>query len=156
MYWKAVTPVKPKVTGPLATGAVVYNTCSSCHGTAGEGGAGYALANGAVLKTFPKIEDQLNFVYLGTKGYAGKPYGDPAVGRIGGAKGQMPSWGGQITDADILGAVCEERYAISGADPTSDTWKAEYDKWCAPDAPNWPLVEAGGFAAVKLDLTPKA
>jgi len=51
--------------------------------------------------------------------------------------------------------VCEERYALSGAD-AAGAFKAEYDTWCAPDAPNWPLVEAGGFAAVKLDLTPKA
>ena len=159
MYWKALTPPKPKVSGPLATGAVAYNTCASCHAADGSGGTGYKLSGGEVLKTFPKIEDQLNFVYLGTKAYAGKPYGDPARGRIGGAKGQMPSWGAaprSINDAEILGAVCEERYVLGGADPAGASYKAEYDKWCAPDAPNWPLVEAGGFAAVKLDLTPKA
>jgi len=158
MYWKAVTPPKVKVSGPLAVGAVVYGTCASCHAADGSGGVGYKLSGGEVLKTFPKIEDQLNFVYLGTAGYAGKPYGDPSRGRIGGAKGQMPSWGAAprtLTDADILGAVCEERYALSGAD-AAGAFKAEYDTWCAPDAPNWPLVEAGGFAAVKLDLTPKA
>src|SRR3982074_370484 len=97
----------------------------------------------AKVKTFPKLEDQLKFVFNGSPG-VGKPYGDPnrAGGqRISGrlAGGQMIAWGvaGGLSAAQVVGAVCEERYVISGADPNDPKWQKEYADWCAPDAPKY-------------------
>lgn len=102
------------------------------------------LYQGEVLKTFPKIEDMINFVYTGTQEYVSaglKIYGNPD--RDGGAHAplsyngnpmpqQGEKYGGGLTDAEILGVVCHERYELSGADPMSEEWKAEFDRWCAP------------------------
>jgi mono/diheme cytochrome c family protein len=148
LYWGALQTPDTKVEGPLAAGATVYNSCSSCHGGAGEGGVGYPLSGGSVLRTFPKIEDQMKFIYLGTAGYIGRPYGNPAVGRIGGARGQMPTWKGQLTDVEILEVACHERFTLSGEDQSTD----EYTKWCSPDGENYVKVRDGGFAAVGLDV----
>jgi mono/diheme cytochrome c family protein len=143
IYMEAMSPVKQQPTGALAVGAQVYNTCSACHGSGGEGGTGYKLNEGEVLKTFPKLEDQVKFVFNGSPG-VGKPYGDPnrAGGqRISGALagGQMIAWGveGGLSAAQVVGAVCEERYVISGADPNDPKWQKEYADWCAPDAPKY-------------------
>ena len=65
MYLVAIQPQEKTVEGPMAVGESVYGSCAGCHGANGEGGAGRALYQGSVLKTFPKIEDMLNFVYAG-------------------------------------------------------------------------------------------
>jgi mono/diheme cytochrome c family protein len=168
MYVLATQKPPVVVTGPLREGAVVYNKCASCHAADGGGGLGYQLSGGSLVKTFPKIEDQINFVYNGsssTKGYQGKPYGDPARGRIGGAKGKMPLWGnklgGELTDAEIVAVLCHERYGLGGVDAVTAA-KAEYVKeaadWCSADGAKWLQVEEKGFAGagVKLDVGPQA
>ena len=79
IYMEAMSPVKAQATGALAVGAQVFaNKCSACHGNGGEGGTGYKLNEGEVLKTFPKLEDQVKFVFNGSPG-VGKPYGDPVA-----------------------------------------------------------------------------
>src|SRR5262245_31469160 len=153
MYIRSLTAAPQTVEGPLAVGDEVYGNCSSCHGGSGEGGTGRPLANGEVNKTFPHIEDQLRFVYFGTEGYnaAGvSVYGDP--NREGGAHtagsfGLMPAWGtnagGDLTDAEILGVVCHERYTF-GVDPAADDATAnEFALWCAEDSPMFAALEAG-------------
>jgi mono/diheme cytochrome c family protein len=158
MYVLAMKPVTAKATGPLGDGATVYSgNCVSCHGGAGEGiGSAYAFVNGSVMKTFPHIEDQLRWVALGTKAYldAGVGiYGDP--NREGGAHvtgasgGQMPGWRGsdKLTDAQILAAVCHERYDLGGADQASD----EYAEWCAPDSQIYAALKDGTATFDTLD-----
>ena len=146
MYLLAVKPQEKTVEGPMAIGEIVYGSCAGCHGANGAGGAGRALYQGEVLKTFPKIEDMLNFVYAGSQQFVAagiKVYGDP--NREGGAHetlsyngNPMPQqgekFGGGLTDAEILGVVCHERYEIGGADPESEEWKAEYETWCSPES----------------------
>lgn len=154
MYVRSLTPVAEKVTGPLGDGTTLYRSCSSCHSAGGEGGAGRKLNDGEVLKTFPRIEDQLNFVYWGTEGYeaAGiSQYGDP--NRQGGAHSTrsyngaaMPKngklAGGELTDAQILAVVCHERFGFSGGlDPIEEN--PEYVKWCSPDSAIWLGLETG-------------
>jgi mono/diheme cytochrome c family protein len=148
MYVRALEPQKAEATGPLGDGAVAYATnCSGCHGAGGEGaGSAYGFVNGSVMKTFPHIEDQLRWVVLGTKKYqeAGiTVYGDP--NREGGAHvtgasgGQMPGWKGNITDAEILAAVCHERYDLAGASQDSP----EYELWCSPESEIYLALEDG-------------
>ncbi len=175
MYVRALTPATEKLTGPLGEGATVFTGCSSCHGSAGEGGVGYAFAGGEVLKTFPHIEDQLRWVYAGSEAYSAagvQIYGDP--NRAGGAhvtkaKGVMPQqgskFGGALTEAQILAVVCHERYTLGGADPAGANQK-EYDNWCAPDSPAWTALQDGSATfdnidtkvtgAIKVGTEPKA
>lgn len=155
LYVRGLTPETEVVEGPLGIGAEVYGSCSTCHGVDGGGGAGRPLNNGEVLLTFPNIEDMLNFVYTGSQAFelAGLPiYGDP--NREGGA--HQPGWdgrgsympqqgstkGGALTDVEILGVVCHERYEIGGADPAGE-YAEEYEKWCSPEAEMFLALEGG-------------
>ena len=159
MYVRALTPESEKVAGPIGEGASVYTGiggCSSCHGTAGEGGVGYQFSQGEILKTFPHIEDQLRWVYGGSDAYATagvQIYGDP--NRPGGphitkARGTMPAQSGQLTEAQILAVVCEERYTLGGAD-INGAYATEYANWCAPDAPAWLALQDGSATFDNVD-----
>jgi mono/diheme cytochrome c family protein len=148
MYARAVTTQAEEAAGPLAVGDETYSVCASCHAGDGSGGVGYAFNNGEVLKTFPHIEDQLRFVYYGSEQYSAagvEIYGDPD--REGGPhvvleQGVMPAWGGNLTDAEILGVVCHERYDLGGGDPGD--MATEFDEWCAEDSEIFADLEAGG------------
>ena len=150
MYVQGIKPQAKALSGPLGEGDHVYKGCQGCHGTTGGGGAGRQLNEGEVLKTFPHIEDQLNFVYNGTQGYqlAGfKEYGDPqragGVRILGSTGGAMPGQGAGLTEVEILAVVCHERYTVGGADPTSAQWQDEFDLWCAAEAPIFLALEDG-------------
>ena len=86
MYVRGLQPQKAEASGPIAIGIENYGACASCHGADGGGGAGRVLKDGESLKTFPHIEDMLNWVYAGTEAYEAAgvaTYGDP--NREGGA-----------------------------------------------------------------------
>jgi hypothetical protein len=161
LYVRALTKPPEVATGPLGIGAQVYASCSSCHGASGEGGQGRPFADGEVLKTFPHIEDQLRFVYFGTAEYnqAGVAiYGNPdreGGPHEAGSFGVMPPWGanagGELTDAEILAVVCDERYTLGGADPDSDEYGQEFADWCADEAPIFANLEDGGTLADLAD-----
>lgn len=167
LYLAALTPQQKEVVGPLSVGASVYGNCAGCHGAGGEGGAGRVFAGGEVLKTFPRIEDMLNFVYNGSQKYqaAGfKTYGSPS--RAGGAHAplsyngnpmpmQGTKAGGALSDGEILAVVCHERYTLGGADPTSEMYKAEYETWCSPESEIFKALEAGSssFDSVAKDFS---
>jgi mono/diheme cytochrome c family protein len=149
VYVNAMRPSTTGPVGPLGEGADVYTSkCVSCHGGTGEGGTGYQLSQGEVQKTFPKIEDQIPFVYKGTAGYLGVAYGS---GRhVGGVRGQMPTWGegagGELTDVEVLAVICHERYDLSNGDQASK----EFLDWCTEEGAKWVAVGTGGFAAAGI------
>lgn len=163
LYLISITPSEKVVEGPMSIGAATYGSCAGCHGAAGAGGAGRALYQGEVLKTFPHIEDMINFVYTGSQQYVAaglKVYGDP--NREGGAHAplsyngnpmpmQGEKAGGGLSEAQILGVVCHERYALGGADPTSEEWKEEYETWCSPESPIFAALESGGTSFDTVD-----
>jgi mono/diheme cytochrome c family protein len=71
------------------TGAGIYKAyCSTCHGVAGQGGVGPALA-GVVAEKYPNIDDQIAVVTNG--------------------KSTMPAWRGRLTSAEIRKVVVYER-----------------------------------------------
>ena len=73
-------------TAPTTPGAQVFAAnCATCHGSDGGGGTGPQLAGGAAKARFPDAEDEVAFV---TKG-----------------SGAMPSFGGQLTPAQIRQVV---------------------------------------------------
>jgi mono/diheme cytochrome c family protein len=163
VYLIALKPAEKVAAGPIATGIEVYGSCAGCHGGNGAGGAGQVLYQGEVMKTFPHIEDMLNFVYTGSQQYVAaglKEYGNPE--REGGAHvplgyngNPMPqqgqSAGGALSEAEILGVVCHIRYDLSGADPASEEWAAEWENWCSPESPIYPALRAGTTSFETID-----
>ncbi len=155
MYVRALTEPPEVIEGPLGIGAEEYGSCAACHGAAGGGGVGYPFSGEEVLKTFPNIEDQLRYVYWGTGEYnlAGvQVYGNPdreGGPHVAGALGVMPQQGseagGGLTDYEILGVVCHERYNLGGADPTSDEWSEEYEQFCSEESPVFEALESGEY-----------
>jgi len=155
LYVRSMTEPPEVVEGPLGVGAEQYGTCAACHGASGGGGVGYPFAGEEVLKTFPNIEDQLRYVYWGTAEYnllGINIYGTPE--REGGphltnGRGVMPQQGadagGGLTDAEILGVVCHERYTLGGADPTSEEWAVEFEEFCSAESPVYAALEGGEF-----------
>jgi len=145
MYVRGLQPQKAEASGPIAIGIENYGSCASCHGADGGGGAGRAFSNMESLKTFPHIEDMLNWVYVGTEGYEAADvatYGDP--NREGGAHAprsyngsampaQGASYGGALTEYEILGLVCHIRYDLAGADADGE-WAEEFEKWCSEES----------------------
>lgn len=163
MYVQGLKPQAKVVAGPTADGAVVYSGCASCHGATGAGGVGRPFTEGAVLKTFPHIEDQLNMVYTGSQAYKDSgvgPYGDASLGRLGYNGNFMPlqgtTAGGALTDAQILAVVCHERYDLGGADPTSTEWSAEYELWCSQESTVYAALKDGSATFDNLDTVFKA
>lgn len=152
MYVRALTETPEVAAGPLGIGAEVFSgRCASCHGTSGEGGSGRQLNDGEVWLTFPNIEDEIRFVTFGTEGYnaAGiSVYGDPdreGGPHRSGSFGLMPAWEGELSDEEILAAVCHTRFDLAGSpDVNADEAAAEeFELWCAEEAPAFLAVEAG-------------
>jgi hypothetical protein len=159
-------PAEKVLAGPMSIGATAYGSCAGCHGADGAGGAGRVLYQGEVMKTFPHIEDMLNFVYTGSQQYVAaevKVYGDP--NREGGAHAplsyngnpmpmQGEKAGGALTEAEILSVVCHTRFAIGGADPKSEEWAEEYETWCSPESEIFLGLEAGStsFDTIEKDF----
>ena len=147
MYVRALEPPTVEATGPLGEGATVYNQCSSCHGGSGEGGVGYSFQDGAVIATFPNIEDQLRWVKFGSEAYVAagiEIYGDPnreGGARVSGATGVMPAGAAALglTDVEILAVVCHERFELGGVDHEG----IEYEKWCSEESEIFLALEAG-------------
>ena len=149
MYVLALKPAPVTAVGPLGEGAKVYSgNCVGCHqpGGAGVAGGAYAFTAGSAIKTFPHIEDHLRWVNLGSAAYVAagvKIAGDP--GREGGphvagSNGVMPvRGGGDFTDAQILAAVCDERYSLGAV--AEDT--EEFAKWCSPSSAIYLALKAG-------------
>jgi hypothetical protein len=90
---------------------------------------GRAFTNGEVVKTFPDIIGQLDFVWRGSNGIGpgGTPYGDPA--REGGAHATlsyngnpMPAFKDVLTQAELLAVVRYEHEVLAGVpvDPASE------------------------------------
>ena len=98
---------------PAQVGARVYAAnCSSCHGGAGQGGAGPQLAGGQAALTFPDEADHIKWVHEGSQTKPrGTPYGDP--NRPGGQhvvnSSGMPSFQGKLSEEEIAAVVAHER-----------------------------------------------
>jgi mono/diheme cytochrome c family protein len=133
----------------LEEGANIYAArCATCHGSTGGGGVGRPLSNGDVLKTFPDILGQLEFVHQGSANTGPKdtPYGDPA--REGGQHltqsyngGLMPAFGEVLTGEQLLAVVRYEREVISGAKIDAKQVAAD-GKMLWPDGK--PMTDASG------------
>jgi mono/diheme cytochrome c family protein len=161
LYFQAIKAPKVRVTGPLAEGAAVYNKCVSCHGAEGGGGVGYSFVNNSLWQTFPTIEEQISYVYHGTKGVRGLPYGAadrPGGVRIGGVKGAMPNWGqksgGELTDPELVAVICHERQtlALPSIPALKKAAETELAAWCSPEGKKWLEVEEKGLEKMGVNI----
>ncbi len=151
MYILALKPQPVKASGPLGVGAELYGgkgNCAGCHGAEGAGiGSAYAFTDGDAMKTFPHIEDQLRWVSLGGAAYdaagidiAGDPNREGGAHVTGASGGIMPARGGaELTDADVLAVICDERYALGGVAEEGE----EFELWCSEESPVFIALETG-------------
>lgn len=122
LYAQGLTKPETSEASQLDAGAAIYaSKCASCHGGAGGGGVGRKLSEGELMKTFPNIEQQLQFVKLGDAGFDGKPYGDPnreGGAHIGGGFGsaRMPAFK-DLKDQELFEVVRYEREKLGGEKP---------------------------------------
>lgn len=156
LYAQSFSKAPSKAPSQLENGATLYaKYCSSCHGGGGGGGVGRPLAAGEVVKTFPNIESQMEFVLLGSDGVGvGNGYGDP--NRPGGQHisgsyngNKMPSFKGVLTDTELLEVVRHERETLGGEKVTG---KQLDDKGNRNHADGKPLLSDAGVA---VDSTAK-
>lgn len=102
----------------FAAGQAIFEAqCAACHGANGGGGAGPAMAGGAVLVTFPagSCADHQLWVSLGSEGWAGEigpVYGAPEK-PVGGFGAPMPSFSG-LTELELAQVSLYERVAFGG------------------------------------------
>lgn len=116
VYANTLEEPAAETTGPLAAGAKIYQNCASCHGGSGEGGVGPSFQDGALAKTFPKFQDQIRWVSLGSNGWPGNTYGALNTPK----KGGMPAWAGTLTPLQIAEVVRYEREVLGGLPPEPD------------------------------------
>jgi mono/diheme cytochrome c family protein len=104
---------KAAVVDPITIGSGVYHSsCSTCHGSNGEGGVGPALHGGLAAITFPNVADHIDWVKNGSTGLAkNAPYGDPnrAGGQHLASKNDMPGFASSLTATQIQDVVAYER-----------------------------------------------
>jgi mono/diheme cytochrome c family protein len=104
--------------GPLAAGAQIFDGkgCAGCHGSAGGGGAGPSFLNGELSKSWPKFQDQIRWVSLGSNGWPGTTYGAQNKPKLGG----MPAWASELTPLQIAQVVRYEREVLASLPPEPD------------------------------------
>ena len=99
----------------FSIGATVYEeSCAVCHGADGGGGAGPAMAGGALLGAFPETAcgNQIEWVSLGSSNWPDATYGANGKPVAGG----MPGFEGQLTELEIAQVVLFERVEFGGLD----------------------------------------
>ena len=104
-------------TNVLLGGLIYQATCAVCHGPAGQGAAGPALAGGAVLETFPDgaCNTHREWVTLGSVGWPDTTYG--ATNKP--VQGGMPPAAVTLTEEEIAQVTLYERVALGGKDETT-------------------------------------
>lgn len=105
----------------IAVGEEIYGgaevagvNCAGCHGAGGQGAANFPALTG-VLTTFGSCTDHVEWVTLGSVGFAGGTYGDTAKTVAGG----MPSFGSALSAEQIAAVAAFERVRFGGGDPDS-------------------------------------
>lgn len=99
----------------IAEGELVYAQCAGCHGPQGEGSGNFPPLTG-VMDTFGACSDHIEWVSVGSAGFADVgTYGDQ--NKPVGAQGQMPAFGGSLSDEQLAAVVTYERVRIGGGNP---------------------------------------
>ena len=96
-------------------GETLYEgNCASCHGSAGQGGTGPALGGGSVLATFPSCDEHVEWVRVGTDGWA-EATGRTTYGAleipVGSSGAKMPGFE-SLSESELREVVLYERVAF--------------------------------------------
>jgi mono/diheme cytochrome c family protein len=97
----------------FSAGAAIYDArCAVCHGANGGGGAGPAMAGGAVLEAFPEsaCDSQIEWITLGSADWPDAAYGANDTPVAGG----MPGFEEQLTELEIAQVALYERVEFGG------------------------------------------
>lgn len=159
IYAVTLTSAGEKKPTQLELGTEVYAArCASCHGADGSGGVGRPFKDGEIVKTFPKIEDHLEFVWVGSPGIGpeGTPYGDPE--REGGQHmtlsfngTPMPAFSAVLSQEELLAVVRYEREVLGGETPDPATI-AEDESLTHEDGS--PRLDEAGETLITADGSP--
>lgn len=118
VYVRTLEPPPTGETDPLVLGTETFvERCASCHGASGQGVSAPAFVEGAVVATWPDWRDHVMWVKLGTAGWPSATYG--ANEQPVGGGGEMPAFGGDLTDQQIAQIVLHER-ELAGEDVLED------------------------------------
>ena len=97
----------------FSLGASLYDAnCAACHGATGGGGAGPALAAGAVVSTFGSCSDHIEWVTLGSAAWPDSTYGDGGTSVAGG----MPGFSAILSETELAATVLYERVAFGNVE----------------------------------------
>jgi mono/diheme cytochrome c family protein len=127
IYVNGVTTPPAAANTPDSMGAQIYgDKCSGCHGATGGGGSGPAFAGGDLLKVFPKWDEQVHWVDVGSANWT-KVTGSETFGETKkpiDANKVMPGFGpdgdSSLTCSEIVLVVRYEREHFAGAEPDTD------------------------------------
>ncbi len=133
----------------LVDAALVYGSCSGCHGGTGGGGVGYQLSEGEVLATFPDAIDQMVHVARGSAAILDQEYGAPREDgvRVSGGRGRgpMPAQTASLSQLELEMVVFHERAILSDEDTSSPA----YQEWIEHMREG---IEEGADEPIDLDL----
>lgn len=103
-----------EVSNVLLGGEIFAASCAVCHGAAGQGAVGPALAGSALLETFPEgsCDSHISWVTLGSIGWPEDTYG--ATNKP--VQGGMPPAALTLTEEEIAQVALYERVALGGQD----------------------------------------
>ena len=102
----------------FSIGEEVYNgsgRCAGCHGEAGGGGTGPAMAGGAVLVTFPsdQCSEHIRWIAIGSNNWPEATYGASAI-PVGSSGAAMPGFEESLTAEELAAVAIYERVAFGG------------------------------------------
>jgi mono/diheme cytochrome c family protein len=115
VFFRTLDP-PPVENDPIVLGEEVYTSCAGCHGGSGQGGSGPALADGAVLDTWPDYRDHMMWVKVGSEGWPSETYGANEKPKNAGV---MPAHPG-LDDQQLAQVVLYERQVLSGEAPEDE------------------------------------
>ena len=96
----------------IGLGQEQYATCAGCHGPQGAGSGAFPALTG-VLNTFGSCADHIEWVTVGSAGFAGGTYGDAGKPVAGG----MPGFGSSLSAEQLASVVAFERVRFGGGNP---------------------------------------
>jgi mono/diheme cytochrome c family protein len=116
VFFRTLDP-PPVQNDPLVLGEEIYSGCAGCHGGSGQGVSAPALADGAVLKTWPDFRDHMMWVRVGSQDWPAPTYGgnDTPTGEAG----VMPAHP-ELDDQQLAQVVLYERQSLSDEDPADE------------------------------------
>lgn len=115
VFFRTLDP-PPVENDPLVLGEAVYSSCAGCHGGSGQGVSAPALADGAVLKTWPDYRDHMMWVKLGSQDWPAATYGANNAATNAGIMPGHPA----LDDQELAQVVLYERQVLSDESPDDE------------------------------------